>query len=42
MSKHTPEAEEARRLWKRFIHNVFAKWGKMSFEDKVKWHEDKK
>lgn len=39
MSKHTPEAELARKLWQMFKKNVFNKFDKLSFEDKVKWYE---
>ena len=39
MSRHTPEAELARKLWQRFIKNIFGKFDRLSFEDKVKWYE---
>ncbi len=39
MSKHTPEAELARKQWQRFIRNVFIKFDKLTFEDKIKWYE---
>lgn len=40
MSSHTPEAEEARRLWHKFISTVFAKWDAKTFAQKVAWYEE--
>ena len=36
---HTPEAERNRRLWNKFIDNIFGSFDRLSFEDKVKWYE---
>ncbi len=39
---HTPEAERNRKLWQRFIKNIFGKFDGLSFEDKIKWYEANK